>query len=197
MKQKSSVPFGFSFPSSMTYDEYVEEGKRIKLIYAAAPWMVADWLNFGEAKYGEMYTQAEEIFNLSYSRLTKLKQVGHIFIASRRRPALYAEHHIAVMGIKSIEVQEKILDKAEKRRWNTRQIREFASRIKKLSKITGEEDAFSSLENSYKRRFNISGKKEKIREQIYQKIDRLIDNAPDDVFLFFDAVLERIEYQSV
>jgi hypothetical protein len=50
-------------------------------------------LNFGEGKYGEMYSQALDATKLSYSHLHHAKAVAARFEIGRRRPNLSWSHH--------------------------------------------------------------------------------------------------------
>lgn len=88
-------------------------------------WGLGDCLNYGEAAYGEMYTQAMAVSGKAYDTLTHYKDIASCFPHSVRRPALSFEHHAAVASImrKHPSVAMEILDRAEEDHLTTREVR--------------------------------------------------------------------------
>lgn len=62
-------------------------------------WWVGDWLNYGERKWGEMYTQAIEVTGLSYQTLRDSKWVAAKVRLSLRRDNLSFSRHKEVAGM--------------------------------------------------------------------------------------------------
>ena len=69
---------GWHGPANMTFEEWMRVGNTLQQVGNSINWRVGDWLNYGEAKWGEMYTQAIEITGWEYQRLADAK-----FVCSR------------------------------------------------------------------------------------------------------------------
>ncbi len=94
-------------------------------LHRSAPWLCADWVNYGEAQYGEKYTQALDVTGLSPERLRALSWIGNRYKPARRRPELSFEAHRELAYIKDDKEQDAILDKAVREGWGAREIREW------------------------------------------------------------------------
>src|SRR5262249_1051461 len=86
-------------------------------------WALADWLNYGEKRYGETYAQAVDATGLQSDYLAIIKSVGAAVDASRRRESLSFTHHRLVASLEPQE-QERFLAEAEKNGWSNEQLRE-------------------------------------------------------------------------
>ncbi len=73
--------------------DWLQVGETLKGLDRALPWMVGDWLNFGEQKYGETYSQGMDLTGLEYQTLANEKYVSSRFEISRRRESLSFSHH--------------------------------------------------------------------------------------------------------
>lgn len=83
-------------PASMTYEEWEKIGRTLQQLGRSLNWWLGDWLNTGEQRWGEMYSQALEITGLSVETLSKYKRVAARVPADIRRPDLTWTHHFAV-----------------------------------------------------------------------------------------------------
>ena len=84
--------------------------------------VVGDWLNYGDAEYGEMYAQAAATTGLEYASLDHCKVVANSIEFGRRRPNLTWSHHHEVAGLEPDE-QDLWLERAEANGWTVKELR--------------------------------------------------------------------------
>ncbi|TXH54711.1 MAG: hypothetical protein E6Q97_10235 [Desulfurellales bacterium] len=85
---------GYKAPTDLTYDEWANAGEVIKRIDRFKNFAIGDWLNVGEYRFGEMYSQAIDEFEWGdYNKLSKLKWVARSVPPANRRADLTWSHH--------------------------------------------------------------------------------------------------------
>lgn len=82
--------------AEMTYDQWSAIGRTLQQLGRSLNWWIGDWLNHGEARWGEMYTQALEITGLAPETLSKYKGVSARVAPEIRHAELSWTHHFAV-----------------------------------------------------------------------------------------------------
>jgi hypothetical protein len=117
------TPTSLTLPQGLTYEQWAEIGPRIARINRFSTWATSDWLNFGEARYGETYAQAADATGFDPDYLAIIKSVGASVAPSRRRECLSFTHHRLVASLDP-DLQERFLAKAEKKRWNCEELRQ-------------------------------------------------------------------------
>lgn len=115
-----------------SYEEWEKCGRQLRHIEKGRMWWIGDWLNYGEKKYGEMYTQAMEETGAAYDSLAAAKWVCSEIEFCRRRQNLTFSHHKEVAGL-SEEEQELWLDATEKGEWTRQELREQIKASKQLT----------------------------------------------------------------
>ncbi len=105
-----------------TYTEWEDCGKFLKQADKAVQFWIGDWLNFGEKKYGETYTQALEATDYNYGTLRDSKWVSSRIELSRRRDNLEFSMHREVAPLDPDE-QDFWLDRAEEFGWTRSDLR--------------------------------------------------------------------------
>lgn len=95
----------------ISFDEWMQIGAFLKQVNKCVLWWLGDWLNFGEHKYGEKYSQALDETDYSYSGLSNAAWVANKIETSRRRENLSWSHHAEVAGL-SEEKQDIFLGKS-------------------------------------------------------------------------------------
>ena len=65
----------------------------------AVQWLIGDWLNLGEGKWGELYDEAERITELSYQYLANCRWVADKVQFSARAEKLSFKHHEIVASL--------------------------------------------------------------------------------------------------
>jgi hypothetical protein len=116
---------GLKFTGKLTWTEYKKLGRVVGSTVTVGPWLVGDWVNYGEAAYGEKYTQAIDETGLSPDRLRTTAWVANRFPHSRRRPALSFEVHRELAYIDDDDEQDAALDMAEAEGMDSKAIREW------------------------------------------------------------------------
>lgn len=140
---------GVNLPDNLTYQEWEDIGKRLKNVVDGYKWWVGDWLNFGEFKYGEKYSQGMTLTGLPYETLLNLKYVSSKVQMSLRNDNLSWTHHKLIAPL-SPDKQKYWLDRAEAEKMSTRQLREnleaeglINTQPSKIPEVSDNEDVIS------------------------------------------------------
>lgn len=89
---------GLTMPENMPVERWQEIGCYLKDIDGAVRWWIGDWLNYGEKRYGEMYSQALDATDYAYGSLANAKHVASKYEISCRHENLSFEHHYVALG---------------------------------------------------------------------------------------------------
>lgn len=126
---------GLVFNDGISYREWEFVGAKLRDIEGAIHWWIGDWLNYGENKWGETYTQALEVTDYEESTLRNDKWVASSIDLSRRRDNLPWSQHAEVASLPPKQ-QDVLLDRAVDEGWTVKRIRAEASIIKNQSLLT-------------------------------------------------------------
>jgi hypothetical protein len=124
------TPVSLTLPPDLSYDHWHRIGRQLQLADLALQWWIGDWLKFGEAKYGEKYTQALEETGRKKQTLMNYVYVARAIEVSRRRESVDFSTHAEVAGLDE-EDQERILGKAAKEGTTRRGVRREAERARR------------------------------------------------------------------
>jgi hypothetical protein len=113
---------GLQMPTGLAYDEWERAGRQLADVLDSSSWWLGDWLVFGKDHYTDRYQRGIRAAGLSYQTLRNYAWVSRRFDLTRRRPALSFQHH-AELASMPVEEQDRWLDRAEQRRWSTKQLR--------------------------------------------------------------------------
>ncbi len=122
---------GLTIKANTPFSEWIVCGQALKQMQGATQWWIGDWLAFGEGKYGDTYTEAEEQTGFAYDTLAKNKLVAQEYQIGRRRPNLSWSHHRELLGLSPAE-QDEWLDLCEEHGWSRAELRR---QIKKATPI--------------------------------------------------------------
>jgi len=103
---------GLTVTGNPTFEEWQNCGDFLKQAERSVQFWIGDWLNYGEKKYGETYSQALEITDYEEGTLRDAKWVSSKVPLSLRNDNLEFNHHRAVAPLKP-EEQKFWLAKAE------------------------------------------------------------------------------------
>ena len=146
MTDTSLLPFGSNVHAtrtSLVFDngvdraEWLEIGSKLRQIEGAVHFWIGDWLNYGEAAWGEMYTQALEETDYQLGTLRNDKWVASQVHPSRRRDELSWAHHYDVADLEP-EEQDVLLQDAVDNQWTEREMRRHKRMYKRRLLGTGE-----------------------------------------------------------
>lgn len=107
---------------NISFDEWMSIGDFLKQVNKCVLWWLGDWLNFGENKYGEKYSQALDETDYTYGGLANASWVSNRFEISCRHENLSWSHHSEVASL-DIEKREKYLNDAEENGWSKNRLR--------------------------------------------------------------------------
>jgi hypothetical protein len=120
-----------------TFETWEELGGFLNKAEGAVHWWLGDWANYGEHRWGEMYTQAIEATGFAEQTIMNDKWVAGALEFSRRRENLPWSHHSEVAAL-PLAQQDELLAKAEKEGWSqSRMRREVGLLPRKLAVVTG------------------------------------------------------------
>jgi hypothetical protein len=90
---------GLQLPESLSFEQWENIGSTLHSVEGSIQWWIGDWLNYGEQRYGEKYSQALEVTDASYQTLAHAKSVASKFEFCRRRQNLSWSHHQEVASL--------------------------------------------------------------------------------------------------
>lgn len=122
-------PLGLALKKGLPYEEWEQIGVTLEDIREGVNWWVGDWLNYGDAEYGEKYTQAVQHTGKAVQTLMNMAFVAKAIPISRRRETLSFSIHAEVAGLTARQ-QNAVLDEAEKENWTRDEVRRRVREIK-------------------------------------------------------------------
>lgn len=128
LPQAKATRTGLEIQANTSYEVWEQIGKKLSLMNGAMQWLIGDWLNFGEAKYGEKYAQAINDLGLEYGTLRNIAWVAKTIEMSRRRDNVSWSIHQSVSGLKPKE-QDRILQQAEEENLTRQDVRALTGKI--------------------------------------------------------------------
>lgn len=116
------TPTGLLVTGEPDFATWEQLGQRLHYIEGAVHWWIGDWLNYGEGRWGQMYSQALEATEFTYGTLANDKFVAGQIEFSLRNENLSFSHHVEVAKLPP-NAQQRWLDKAEREELSTRDLR--------------------------------------------------------------------------
>lgn len=113
---------GLKIPMDLTFEDWEHAGQQLAGVVNSSVWWLGDWLVHGRDNFSDRYKRGVRAAGLSYQTLRNYAWVSRRFELSRRRPGLSFQHHAEVASL-SIADQELWLDRSERMRWSTKQLR--------------------------------------------------------------------------
>jgi len=106
-----------------TFEQWEKVGEFIKKSGQSVQFWLGDWLNYGEGRWGEKYTQALDETDYALGTLQNSSWVASNIDPSRRHENLSFSHHQNVAHLEPDE-QDFWLDKAEEEGWTVFEMRQ-------------------------------------------------------------------------
>lgn len=122
---------GMIIEGELSYKQWEETGRLLNDAESRSEmffvWAWADWLLYGEQKYGEMYTQAISVTGKSYSTLQNYKWMGRKTERYLRGfSGLAQRHYIDLATMDDKQLKFELLMKASSRGWTAARLKEEA-----------------------------------------------------------------------
>lgn len=110
-----------TLPDGVSFDAWVNIQARLYTVQEASNWWIGDWVVFGEAHYGEAFSQG--IPDKDREHIQQCAWVAQRVSVDRRRPphVLSWTHHRVVAGLEP-EQQEQMLQQAVEQGWSVREL---------------------------------------------------------------------------
>ena len=103
---------GLIITEDLTFEEWQALGNQITPVAKSIGFIVGDWINYGDGRYGEKYTEALRLTGLSLATLQEYAYVARRVETSVRTEVLDFSHHKVIAKIKDSESQKKWLETA-------------------------------------------------------------------------------------
>lgn len=118
---------GLEIAENTPFEDWLKIGEALQKANTAVQWWIGDWLNFGERKYGEKYSQAIEETPYAYETLRKFANVAKKVEMGVRTPNLSFDHHLRIAYLEP-KYQAKWLKEAIKESWSVKELRQAIRR---------------------------------------------------------------------
>ncbi|MEU1056793.1 LmbU family transcriptional regulator [Streptomyces sp. NPDC005876] len=121
--QVLTTKVGLCIPAGLAFEEWEQAGRQLSGLLNSSSWWLGDWLVYGKDHYADRYELGIRAAGLQYQTLRNYAWVSRRFDVNRRRHALSFQHHAELASLHADE-QETWLDRAERRKWSTKQLRQ-------------------------------------------------------------------------
>src|SRR3954454_16674794 len=128
----SMTPTAWAVAGDLSLLEWSQSGRRLGIIGRGTGWWIGDWVNYGNARFGERYVRAARITGYDVQTLMNMVYVASRFDVSRRRPNLSWSHHAELAALDPAD-QDHWLSRAEAERLSVRSLREEVRRARRLA----------------------------------------------------------------
>ena len=108
------TPRGIEFHGDLSFKEWEALGEKLGDAERSIGFLIGDWINYAEEKWGEKYNDAISCTGLEYQTLANYAYVARRVQFSARAENLPFRHHVVVAKLKDPEEQKHWLDMAEK-----------------------------------------------------------------------------------
>ncbi len=119
----SITPTGIRFNEELTFEEWDALGQKLAPIGKSIGFIIGDWINYGEGRYGGKYEEALERSGMAYQTLRNYAYVARRVEMSLRKDNLDLHHHLVVAKLKTPDEKQYWLDMAEKHKLGIRRLR--------------------------------------------------------------------------
>jgi hypothetical protein len=114
---------GIQFNEELTFEEWDALGQKLAPVAKSIGFIVGDWINYGEKRYGKMYEEALQRTGLAYQTLMDFGYVARKVEISLRNENLDFTHHRVVAKLKTPDEKKHWLKMAEKHKLGIRRLR--------------------------------------------------------------------------
>jgi hypothetical protein len=116
------VPIAWKPGEELDVRTWVRIGHRFGGMARCSPWLLGDWIRYGNTRWGEKYREAMRITGYDVQSLRNFAYVAGHVDPSRRRDELSWSHHAEVCAL-SVPEQERWLDVAVAERLSVADLR--------------------------------------------------------------------------
>lgn len=114
---------GIRFNEELSFEEWNQLGQKLGEIGKSIGFIIGDWINYGEGRYGAMYEQALAKTGLTYQTLADFAYVARKIQFSLRNENLDFSQHRVVAKLRTDEEKRHWLAMADKHDLSVRRLR--------------------------------------------------------------------------
>lgn len=114
---------GLDIQAELTFEEWQALGIELAPVAKSIGFIIGDWINYGDGRYGQKYADALKLTGLSLATLQEYAYVARRVETSVRTEVLDFTHHKVVAKVKDPEAQRKWLDTAVKENLSVARLR--------------------------------------------------------------------------
>lgn len=114
---------GLSAIGTPTFEQWEEVGKFIKKAEKSVHFWIGDWLNYGEQKYGEMYSQAIDATDYNYQTVANDKWIANRIKLSDRAETLGIKHYQNIASLDE-DTRKEWIDKTVENNWSVSELKQ-------------------------------------------------------------------------
>ena len=114
---------GIEFHQDLDFDEWNDLGQKLAPIGKSIGFIIGDWINYGDKRYGEKYDEALAKTGLAYQTLINCSHVARKVGIYLRKENLDWSQHATVAKLKTDEEKRYWLDMAEEHALSVRRLR--------------------------------------------------------------------------
>ena len=118
----SITPTGIEFKEDLSFEEWEALGQQLAPVGKSIGFIIGDWINYGEKRWGDKYEEAIKRTGMAYQTLRDVAYVARRVDLSFRNDKLDFVHHRVVAKIKNPEEQQHWLKMAVKHKLGKRRL---------------------------------------------------------------------------
>ncbi len=118
----SITPTGIEFKEDLNFDEWEALGQQLAPVGKSIGFIIGDWINYGEKRWGDKYEEAMMRTGMAYQTLRIYAHVARRVQLFARTNKLDFVHHAVVAKIKDPEEQQHWLKMAVKHKLGKRRL---------------------------------------------------------------------------
>ena len=116
------TPCGIEFHGELSFEEWESLGEKLGDAERSIGFMIGDWINYAEQKWGEKYNEAIGCTGLEYQTLRAYAYVAKKIDLLNRFNNLTFTHHFTVAKLKDADERRHWLEMAEKHDLSVRRL---------------------------------------------------------------------------
>ncbi len=162
------TPTGLELPKKLAFEVWSGLAPVLGHLGRLTPWIIGDWLSFGESRYGEKYAQAVELTGYSRDTLRNFQWIAEQYAPEDRWIEQLSIYHHQVVAKLPPGKRAEILAEAAESELTIKQTRELAREAKGPEKppevpkakgalVVPYADLFRLVEDEYKPAGRITG----------------------------------------
>lgn len=113
---------GIQFNEELSFEEWDDLGQKLAPVGKSIGFIIGDWINYGEKRWGDKYEEALTRTGMAYQTLANYAYVARKVQFSCRHEKLGFEHHYVVAKLKTDEEKQHWLEMAVKHKLGKRRL---------------------------------------------------------------------------